>query len=113
MLATNVTAALQLAKALGFDEVEAPGFYRQSPITFRALLDQNGLKCTALVAPYEVLRDDIEGVSRDASVIAGALGEHGVVKIYATGDLAGKLPGVAVSAAMQAARSPSLDGSST
>ena len=69
MLATNVTAALQLAKALGFDEVEAPGFYRQSPITFRALLDQNGLKCTALVAPYEVLRDDIEGVSRDASIL--------------------------------------------
>jgi sugar phosphate isomerase/epimerase len=69
MLATNVTAGLELVKALGFNEVEVPGLYRQTPITFRALLDQNGLKCTALVAPYEVLRDDIECVSRDASIL--------------------------------------------
>ena len=36
------------------------------------------------------------------SAIAGALGEHGATKVYATGDLGGKLPGVAVSAAMKA-----------
>ena len=41
-------------------------------------------------------------VGGDASAIAGALGEHGASKIYATGDLGGKLPGVAVSAAMKA-----------
>jgi electron transfer flavoprotein alpha subunit len=33
---------------------------------------------------------------------AGALGDHGAVKVYATGDLEGALPGVAVAAAMQA-----------
>ena len=27
----------------------------------------------------------------DATAIAGALGEHGATKVYATGDLAGKL----------------------
>ena len=41
-------------------------------------------------------------VGGDASAIAAALGEHGATKVYATGDLGGKLPGVAVSAAMKA-----------
>ncbi len=40
-------------------------------------------------------------VGGDASAIAGALGEFGATKVYATGDLAGSLPGVAVSAAMK------------
>mgnify|MGYP003347553979 FL=1 len=38
----------------------------------------------------------------DASAVAGALGEYGATKVYATGDLGGKLPGVAVAAAMKA-----------
>ncbi|MFM7045177.1 MAG: electron transfer flavoprotein subunit alpha/FixB family protein [Ilumatobacteraceae bacterium] len=41
-------------------------------------------------------------VGGDAAGIAAALGEYGAAKVYATGDLAGKLPGVAVSAAMKA-----------
>ena len=41
-------------------------------------------------------------VGGDGSAIAGALGEYGAAKVYATGDLAGRLPGVAVSAAMKA-----------
>jgi electron transfer flavoprotein alpha subunit len=41
-------------------------------------------------------------VGGDASAIAAALGEHGATKVYATGDLGGKLPGPAVSAAMKA-----------
>jgi electron transfer flavoprotein alpha subunit len=38
----------------------------------------------------------------DASGVAGALGDHGAATVYATGDLAGHLPGVAVASAMQA-----------
>jgi electron transfer flavoprotein alpha subunit len=38
----------------------------------------------------------------DAAGIAGALGEHGASKVYATGDLNGSLPGPAVAAAMAA-----------
>jgi len=38
----------------------------------------------------------------DASGVAAQLGEFGATKVYATGDLAGKLPGVAVSGAMKA-----------
>ncbi len=41
-------------------------------------------------------------VGGDASGIAAALGEFGASKVFATGDLGGKLPGVAVSAAMKA-----------
>ena len=48
-------------------------------------------------------------VGGDASAIAGALGEYGAAKVYATGDLGGKLPGAAVSAAMKAV----IDGGDT
>jgi len=48
-------------------------------------------------------------VGGDATAIAGALGEHGATKVYATGDLAGKLSGPAVSAAMKAI----IDGGDT
>jgi electron transfer flavoprotein alpha subunit len=41
-------------------------------------------------------------VGGDASAIAAALGDHGATKVYATGDLGGKLPGVAVAAALKA-----------
>ena len=40
-------------------------------------------------------------VGGDASAFAASLGEHGAKKVYATGDLAGKLPGVALAAAMK------------
>jgi electron transfer flavoprotein alpha subunit len=45
----------------------------------------------------------------DAASVAGVLGEYGATKVYATGDLAGKLPGVAVAAAMKAV----IDGGET
>jgi electron transfer flavoprotein alpha subunit len=41
-------------------------------------------------------------IGGDGAAVAGALGEHGAAKVYATGDLGGKLPGVAVAAAMKA-----------
>jgi electron transfer flavoprotein alpha subunit len=41
-------------------------------------------------------------VAGDAAGAEGALGDHGATKVFATGDLAGNLPGVAVSSAIQA-----------
>lgn len=38
----------------------------------------------------------------DATAAAATLGEHGATTVYATGDLAGALPGVAVASAMKA-----------
>jgi electron transfer flavoprotein alpha subunit len=48
-------------------------------------------------------------VGGDAAAVAGLLGEYGATTVYATGDLGGKLPGVAVSAAMKAV----IDGGNT
>jgi electron transfer flavoprotein alpha subunit len=48
-------------------------------------------------------------VPGDASAAAAALGEYGAGKVYATGDLSGKLPGPAVAAALQAL----IDGGDT
>ena len=48
----------------------------------------------------------VAGAAGDA---AAAMGDHGAAKIYETGDLAGALPGAAVSAAMQAV----IDGGDT
>ncbi|CAN5614752.1 electron transfer flavoprotein subunit alpha/FixB family protein [soil metagenome] len=41
-------------------------------------------------------------VGGDAAPLAGPLGEFGATNVYATGDLGGRLPGVAVAAAMKA-----------
>ena len=48
-------------------------------------------------------------VGGDGAGVAAALGEHGASKVYATGDLAGKLHGPAVSGAMKAL----IDGGET
>jgi electron transfer flavoprotein alpha subunit len=47
-------------------------------------------------------------VGGDAAPIAAALGDHGATTVYATGDLGGRLPGPAVSAAMKSV----IDGGS-
>ena len=41
-------------------------------------------------------------IAGDGAADAAALGDHGAAKVYATGDLGGALPGVAVASAMQA-----------
>ncbi len=38
----------------------------------------------------------------DASAVAGALGEHGATKVYATGDVGDALPGIAAAGALKA-----------
>ena len=60
-----------------------------------------------LLTKARSLSSSVEGgvtafVGGDASAIAASLGEHGASKVYATGDLAGKLPGIAVASAMKA-----------
>jgi electron transfer flavoprotein alpha subunit len=41
-------------------------------------------------------------IAGDGAAVASVLGDHGAARVYATGDLAGSLPGVAVASAMQA-----------
>lgn len=72
--------------------------------------ESNGVPTTAtleLITKARSLSSSVGGdvtafIGGDATATAAALGEFGAAKIYATGDLAGKLPGVAVSAAMKA-----------
>ena len=55
-----------------------------------------------LLTKARSLGDVTAFVGGDGATLAASLGEYGATKVYATGDLAGKLPGVAVSAAMKA-----------
>ena len=72
--------------------------------------ESNGVPTTAtleLITKARSLSSSVGGdvtafVGGDATATAAALGEFGAAKVYATGDLGGKLPGVAVSAAMKA-----------
>ncbi len=41
-------------------------------------------------------------IAGDGAAVAAALADHGAAKVFATGDLSGALPGVAVAASMQA-----------
>jgi len=55
-----------------------------------------------LITKARELGDVTAFVGGDAAPLAASLGEHGATKVYATGDLGGKLHGVAVAAAMKA-----------
>ena len=55
-----------------------------------------------LLTKARSLGDVTAFVVGDASSVAAKLGEFGATKVYATGDVAGKLPGVAGAAAMKA-----------
>jgi electron transfer flavoprotein alpha subunit len=67
--------------------------------------ESNGAPTTAtleLLTKARTIGDVTAFVGGEAAAIAGSLGEYGATKVYATGDLGGKLPGVAVAAAMKA-----------
>ncbi len=55
-----------------------------------------------LLTKARSLGDVTAFVGGDGAALAEAVGQHGAAKLYATGDLGGRLPGPAVSAAMQA-----------
>ena len=55
-----------------------------------------------LITKARSLGDVTAFVGGDGAPLAAALGEHGATKVYATGDLGGKLSGVAVAGAMKA-----------
>jgi len=56
-----------------------------------------------LLAKARTLGGEVTAVfAGDGNAVAQTLGEHGATKVLATGDLGGKLPGVAVSAAIAA-----------
>jgi sugar phosphate isomerase/epimerase len=68
-LATNVPGTLDEVKSWGLINVELAGTYNLTPEQFKAQLDARGLNAFSGHFPYDRLRDDPEGVARDAKIL--------------------------------------------
>jgi sugar phosphate isomerase/epimerase len=62
----GVTPTLDKVRAWGFKYVEVAGTYGLKPAEFKAELDKRGLVPIGAHFPFERLRDDIAGVTREA-----------------------------------------------
>lgn len=67
--AEGTIAMLDKTKAFGFKFVEVAGMGDVSPADFKKQLDQRGLVPIGSHFPYERLRDDIEGVAKEAKAL--------------------------------------------
>ncbi len=68
-LATNVPGTLDEVKGWRVTNVELAGTYNLTPGQFRSQLDEHGLNAFSGHFPYDRLRDDVEGVARDAKIL--------------------------------------------
>jgi sugar phosphate isomerase/epimerase len=68
-LATNVPGTFDEIKSWGITNVELAGTYNLTPEQFKAQLDAHGLNAFSGHFPYDRLRDDVEGVARDAQIL--------------------------------------------
>jgi sugar phosphate isomerase/epimerase len=62
----NGPTTLDIVKAYGTQEVELASTYKQTPAEFRRELDARGLKPIGMHFPFNRLRDDPEGIRREA-----------------------------------------------
>ncbi|HXI72940.1 MAG TPA: sugar phosphate isomerase/epimerase [Verrucomicrobiae bacterium] len=67
--ATNVPGTLAEIKGWGIKNVELAGTYNLTPEQFKTQLDAHGLNAFSGHFPYDRLRDDVEGVARDAKIL--------------------------------------------
>jgi sugar phosphate isomerase/epimerase len=65
----DVPGTLAQVRAFGIREVELAGTYGLAPGKFKELLAANRLKPVAAHFPFERLRDDVEGVAREAKAL--------------------------------------------
>jgi len=65
----GVKPTLDLVQKWGFKYVEVAGTYGLTPAEFKAELDKRGLVPIGSHFPYERLRDDLDGVVRDAKAL--------------------------------------------
>lgn len=68
-LATNVPGTLDEIKSWGITNVELAGTYNLNPEQFKAQLAARGFNAFSGHFPYDRLRDDPEGVARDAKIL--------------------------------------------
>ncbi len=65
----DVPGTLDLVKNWGLKYVELAGTYKLTPEAFKAQLDSRGLDAVSGHFSYDLLRDDIESVARDAKTL--------------------------------------------
>ena len=68
-LATNVPGTLDEIKSWGITNVELAGTYNLTPEEFKAQLSAHGFNAFSGHFAYDRLRDDPEGVARDAKIL--------------------------------------------
>jgi sugar phosphate isomerase/epimerase len=68
-LVADVPGTLDEIKSWGLTNVELAGTYNLTPEQFKAQLDARGFNAFSGHFPYERLRDDVEGVARDAKIL--------------------------------------------
>jgi sugar phosphate isomerase/epimerase len=65
----DIPGTLARVRQMGFHHVEVPGFYGLTAPEFRRALDKEGLKATALVAPYDDLKNNMAGVEHNLDAL--------------------------------------------
>lgn len=65
-LKQDLPGTLTMLHKAGFRDIETAGFYGRDSAAFRQLLDQAGLTCSSLIASYDDLAKNPDGVVRDA-----------------------------------------------
>jgi sugar phosphate isomerase/epimerase len=71
-MATDVPGTLSRARAMGFREVEVPGYYGLKVTEFRKALDGAALQATALVAQWDQLQQGISSVANDLAILGAS-----------------------------------------
>jgi sugar phosphate isomerase/epimerase len=64
----DVPATVAKIKEWGIKQVEVSGYYGKTPAEFKKLLDQNGLKCPAMIFGYERFLDDFDAMVKEAKM---------------------------------------------
>ena len=67
--ARDIPGTLEDVRRFGIRNVELAGTYALTPEKFKAQLDAHGLRAVGGHFPYERIRDDVEGVAREAKVL--------------------------------------------
>lgn len=71
-LKRDLEGTLATVHRLGFRDIETASFYDRTAADFRAILDKAGLSCSSLIASYDRLTHDFDGVVRDAKAVGAS-----------------------------------------
>jgi sugar phosphate isomerase/epimerase len=71
-LKKDLAGTLAMLRKAGFRDIETASFYGRDSATFRKLIDEAGLTCSSLIAGYDQLSKDLDGVIRDAKMVGAS-----------------------------------------